>query len=60
MPGIARSSDIPDDGRDDLDSIRDRAMIEEALRRANGSKSEAARSLGWTRNQLRYRLKNGV
>ena len=31
-------------------------MIREALRRANGNKSQAARSLGFTRNALRYRL----
>jgi DNA-binding NtrC family response regulator len=31
-------------------------MIREALRRANGNKSQAARMLGLTRNALRYRL----
>ncbi|MBV8071626.1 MAG: sigma-54-dependent Fis family transcriptional regulator, partial [Acidobacteriaceae bacterium] len=31
-------------------------MIREALRRANGNKSQAARLLGMTRNALRYRL----
>jgi DNA-binding NtrC family response regulator len=31
-------------------------MIKEALRRANGNKSQAARLLGLTRNALRYRL----
>ena len=31
-------------------------MIKEALRRANGNKSQAARMLGLTRNALRYRL----
>ena len=31
-------------------------MIREALHRANGNKSQAARSLGLTRNALRYRL----
>jgi DNA-binding NtrC family response regulator len=31
-------------------------IIREALRRANGNKSQAARSLGLTRNALRYRL----
>jgi DNA-binding NtrC family response regulator len=36
-------------------------IIREALRRANGNKSQAARSLGLTRNALRYRLsKMGV
>ena len=31
-------------------------IIREALRRADGNKSQAARSLGLTRNALRYRL----
>src|SRR5260221_13875996 len=31
-------------------------MIREALRRANGNKSKAARLLGLSRNALRYRL----
>jgi two-component system, NtrC family, response regulator AtoC len=31
-------------------------IIREALRRANGNKSQAARALGLTRNALRYRL----
>jgi DNA-binding NtrC family response regulator len=31
-------------------------MIREAMRRANGNKSQAARMLGLTRNALRYRL----
>ena len=31
-------------------------MIREALRRAEGNKSQAARLLGLTRNALRYRL----
>ncbi len=31
-------------------------MIKEAMRRANGNKSQAARILGLTRNALRYRL----
>jgi DNA-binding NtrC family response regulator len=36
-------------------------MIREALRRSNGNKSQAARSLGLSRNALRYRLsKMGV
>jgi DNA-binding NtrC family response regulator len=37
---------------DDLEN----EMIREALRRANGNKSQAARLLGLTRNALRYRL----
>jgi len=32
------------------------SRIREALRRANGNKSQAARLLGLTRNALRYRL----
>jgi DNA-binding NtrC family response regulator len=31
-------------------------MIQEALKRANGNKSQAARLLGLSRNALRYRL----
>jgi len=31
-------------------------LIREALKRADGNKSQAARSLGLTRNALRYRL----
>jgi transcriptional regulator with PAS, ATPase and Fis domain len=34
----------------------ERDIIREALRRANGNKSQAARLLGLTRNALRYRL----
>lgn len=34
----------------------EQAIIREALRRANGNKSQAARLLGLTRNTLRYRL----
>jgi len=34
----------------------ERALIREALRRAEGNKSQAARLLGLTRNALRYRL----
>jgi DNA-binding NtrC family response regulator len=34
----------------------ERALIREALRRAAGNKSQAARLLGLTRNALRYRL----
>ena len=33
-----------------------RLRIREALKRANGNKSQAARLLGLTRNALRYRL----
>ena len=31
-------------------------LIKEALKRANGNKSQAARLLGLTRNAFRYRL----
>ena len=34
----------------------EQVMIREAMRRANGNKSQAARLLGLTRNALRYRL----
>ena len=34
----------------------EQAIVREALRRANGNKSQAARMLGLTRNALRYRL----
>jgi DNA-binding NtrC family response regulator len=34
----------------------EQAIIREALNRANGNKSQAARMLGLTRNALRYRL----
>jgi DNA-binding NtrC family response regulator len=34
----------------------ERQLIREALKRANGNKSQAARLLGLTRNALRYRL----
>jgi two-component system response regulator AtoC len=34
----------------------EQALIKEALRRANGNKSQAARLLGLTRNAFRYRL----
>jgi DNA-binding NtrC family response regulator len=34
----------------------EQSIIQEALRRANGNKSQAARLLGITRNALRYRL----
>jgi DNA-binding NtrC family response regulator len=34
----------------------EQAIIREALRRAGGNKSQAARMLGLTRNALRYRL----
>jgi len=34
----------------------EQALIRQALRRAEGNKSQAARLLGLTRNALRYRL----
>jgi DNA-binding NtrC family response regulator len=34
----------------------EQSIIKEALHRANGNKSQAARLLGLTRNALRYRL----
>jgi DNA-binding NtrC family response regulator len=38
-----------------LDSY-EQSIIREALNRANGNKSQAARLLGLSRNALRYRL----
>jgi DNA-binding NtrC family response regulator len=38
-----------------LDEFEDE-ILREALRRANGNKSQAARLLGLSRNALRYRL----
>ena len=34
----------------------EQTLIREALKRASGNKSQAARMLGLTRNALRYRL----
>ena len=34
----------------------EQSILREALRRASGNKSQAARLLGLTRNALRYRL----
>jgi len=34
----------------------EQAILREALKRADGNKSQAARLLGLTRNALRYRL----
>jgi DNA-binding NtrC family response regulator len=45
---------FPPDGQT-LEQFEDE-MIKEALRRANGNKSQAARLLGLSRNALRYRL----
>jgi DNA-binding NtrC family response regulator len=36
--------------------LYEQLLIREALRRADGNKSHAARLLGLTRNALRYRL----
>ena len=51
--GAAVASFLPDGMT--LDEY-EQAIIREALRRANGNKSQAARLLGLTRNALRYRL----
>ena len=53
---MQRQSDTPfvPDGMS-LDQF-EQEIIREALRRANGNKSQAARLLGLTRNALRYRL----
>jgi two-component system response regulator PilR (NtrC family) len=63
MRGVAASSapapaELPDAGMDlqaHLDAL-ERALIEQALGRAGGVKSEAARLLGLTFRSLRYRL----
>ena len=51
--GAASAAALPDGMT--LDQWEDQA-IQEALRRANGNKSQAARALGLSRNALRYRL----
>ena len=43
-------------GRNEHWSSWKNEIIREALRRANGNKSQAARLLGLSRNALRYRL----
>jgi DNA-binding NtrC family response regulator len=56
--GVAASSGAPDQLLPEgmtLEQWEDN-MIKEALRRANGNKSQAARLLGLSRNALRYRL----
>ncbi|HTS11612.1 MAG TPA: sigma-54 dependent transcriptional regulator [Candidatus Limnocylindrales bacterium] len=58
-PGAAASSTLLPPGMT-LDQWEEEA-IREALRQANGNKSQAARTLGLSRNALRYRLsKMGV
>jgi DNA-binding NtrC family response regulator len=52
-PAAGSAAALPDGMT--LDQWEDQA-IREALRRANGNKSQAARSLGLSRNALRYRL----
>jgi DNA-binding NtrC family response regulator len=57
--GVAASGPFPPEGMT-LEQYEDE-IIREALRRANGNKSQAARLLGLSRNALRYRLsKMGV
>jgi two-component system, NtrC family, nitrogen regulation response regulator GlnG len=55
MTEIGRASERHDDNRAKGESIQDQELIERALQLANGNKAQAARDLGWTRNQLRYR-----
>ncbi len=58
-PGAEGSVPFPPPGTT-LEQLEDE-IIKEALRRANGNKSQAARMLGLSRNALRYRLsKMGV
>jgi DNA-binding NtrC family response regulator len=52
-PAAGSAAALPDGMT--LDQWEDQA-IREALRRANGNKSQAARALGLSRNALRYRL----
>ena len=52
--GLAALSNFLPDGMN-LDQY-EQSIIREALRRAGGNKSQAARLLGITRNALRYRL----
>ena len=53
-PRLAAADNFLPDGMT-LDDY-ERSIIREALHRANGNKSQAARLLGLTRNALRYRL----
>ena len=53
MPGSGSSEFLPEGVS--LDE-HEQNLIREALRRAGGNKSQAARMLGLTRNALRYRL----
>jgi DNA-binding NtrC family response regulator len=53
-PEAAGSAPFPPAGMT-LEQLEDE-IIREALRRANGNKSQAARLLGLSRNALRYRL----
>jgi DNA-binding NtrC family response regulator len=59
VPTVASAVAFPPAGQT-LEQFEDE-IIKEALRRANGNKSQAARLLGLSRNALRYRLsKMGV
>ena len=53
-PRTASGVAFPPDGQT-LEQFEDE-IIKEALRRADGNKSQAARLLGLSRNALRYRL----
>jgi DNA-binding NtrC family response regulator len=55
-PAIAASAQAPLLPEGETLEHWEQMMIREALRRANGNKSQAARMLGLTRNALRYRL----
>lgn len=59
VPAASSAAAFPPAGQT-LEQFEDE-IIQEALRRANGNKSQAARLLGLSRNALRYRLsKMGV
>lgn len=55
-PGVAASQTQPLLPEGETLEHWEQMMIKEAMRRANGNKSQAARLLGLTRNALRYRL----
>jgi transcriptional regulator with GAF, ATPase, and Fis domain len=55
MTEMEQLRDLGDDNEAECEPVQDHELIERALRLANGNKAQAARDLGLTRNQLRYR-----